>query len=365
MAYVKRTSLPTAGFTIVELLVVVAIIGILVAMLLPAVQAARESARRIQCANNLKQIALATLNYESALQSLPPSGLVRLRHDAEFDIDVFNPFGGKQISWGVLILPYIENVALADQFDLNTDVFRQPSEGPEQQLSEYLCPSDSSSGRVFRHAILTRDRPFAKGNYAAYCSPFHIDLQLLYRGALIAEGQSMARINDGSSHSIAFSEVRTRNDPNDERGVWTLPWSGASLLAFDMHPLGWSIDHDGTGEGDGFIADNNTVFVASPESLGETQRPNSQSPNADVLYFCGEAQLAESEADRMPCVRWNRVLGARGYLSAAPRSSHPGGVNVAFLDGHVAFLLDDVDEYAMAYSVSVNDGAVARENFSR
>lgn len=365
MESLAKPRILTSGFTLVELLVVVAIIGLLVALLLPAVQSARESARRLQCANNLKQIALATLNYESVHDSLPPSGLIRLRRDREFDIDVFNPFGGKQIGWAVLILPYLEHVDLADQFDLDSQVFSQPLGAPEQHISDYACPSDDSQTRVFRHAILTRDRSFAKGNYAAYCSPFHVDLQILYRGALIAGGQSMARIDDGTSHSIGFSEVRTLANTNDERGVWALPWTGASLLAFDMHPLGWQIDHDGTGEGDEFIAENNTTYIASPESLDETQPPNSQSPNADVLYFCDESQREASAENRMPCDRWNRVLGPRGYLSAAPRSLHPGGVNAAFLDGHVVFLIDEVDDFAMAYAVSVNDGESASGELNR
>jgi prepilin-type processing-associated H-X9-DG protein len=287
--------------------------------------------------------------------------MVRTRWDREFDVEIFNPFGGKQIGWAVLVLPYLGATSLADSFDLDSAITFQPNNSPERKLAEYLCPSDNASERVFRHSILTRGKPFAKGNYAAYCSPFHIDLQLLYRGTLISSGQQLAAVSDGTSHTLSFSEVRTRDDEADERGVWTLPWAGASLLAFDMHPLGWRIDHNGTGEGDGFLAENNTVFRASPESLGETQRPNSLGPNADVLQLCESEQQAASAAEGMPCTRWGRVLGLRGYLSAAPRSLHPGGVNAAYLDGHVVFLQDEVDEFVMAYMVSVNDGQVNRQ----
>lgn len=349
------------GFTLIELLVVVAIIGTLVALLLPAVQSARESARRTQCANHLKQIALASLQYEQARGRLPDSGLVRLRHDGEFDIDVFNPFGGKQIGWGVLILPYLEAANLADSFDLEVQINLQQSDAATRRPPVYACPSDESSGRFFQHSILTRDKPLAKGNYAAYCSPFHVDLQLQYPGALVAGGQRAGAIEDGMSRTLAFSEVRTLDDPSDERGVWTLPWTGASLLAFDMHPLGWKIDHDGTGEGDSYRPEDRAAFVASPESVGETQRPNQTGPNSDVLYFCTEPQQATSHAERMPCVRWNRVLGARGYLSAAPRSNHSGGVNGAYLDGHVAFLPNDIDDFVMAYAISVNDSEAAAQ----
>lgn len=346
------------GFTLIELLVVIGIIGVLVALLLPAIQSARESARRIQCVNNLKQIALAALNYEAAIGKLPPSGLVRTRIDSEYEVEIFNPFGGRQIGWGVIVLPYLEDSTLADSFDLDVSIISQLGNGTEKLPSVYVCPSDASSDRTFRHSILTRGKDFAKGNYAAFCSPFHIDLQMLYRGAFIAGGQRMAAIEDGATHTLALSEVRTRDDVLDERGVWTLPWTGASLLAFDMHPNGWNINHDGTGEGDSFHTEDHAVFVASSESIGETQRPNAKRPNADVLQLCADQQSLASASEGMPCVRWNRVLGLRGYLSAAPRSLHPGGVNAAFLDGHISFLTDDVDDFTMAYAISVNDGAV-------
>ena len=203
------------AFTLVELLVVVAIVGVLVSLLLPAVQAARARARRAQCANKLRQVALATLNFESAKNSLPPAGIARIHRDTEFDVDVFNPFGGFQIGWAVLILPYLEGGAYADRFDTSVHISFQVSDGPERFIADYACPSDDASARPFRHKVLTRDRPFAKGNYAAYCSPFHVDLQLLYRGALDVGGQPDAAIEDGTSHTVVFSEVRTRDDELD------------------------------------------------------------------------------------------------------------------------------------------------------
>ncbi|MEM7317335.1 MAG: DUF1559 domain-containing protein, partial [Planctomycetota bacterium] len=101
------------AFTLVELLVVIAIIGILVALLLPAVQQARDAARRVQCQNNLKNLGLALLNYESANKELPPSSVW------PFDTrpgDRANVQLGP--NWVILILPYIEEQGLADSFDL-------------------------------------------------------------------------------------------------------------------------------------------------------------------------------------------------------------------------------------------------------
>ena len=125
---------PVAGFTLIELLVVIAIIGILVALLLPAIQAAREAARRSQCSNNLHQLALATLNFESAKHSLPlgrPKGTT---------VD------NKTIpQWGhmALILPYVEAAQSYDLIDFD-DYDTATDENPVKyhSFSFFLCPSD-------------------------------------------------------------------------------------------------------------------------------------------------------------------------------------------------------------------------------
>src|SRR5436190_1271615 len=107
--------MPRKGFTLVELLVVIAIIGVLVALLLPAVQAAREAARRSQCSNNLKQIGLGFANYESTFQRLPPASHIPWFPSGinknDF-MDFTKPFGP---NWAVLLLPYVEQKPLNDQ----------------------------------------------------------------------------------------------------------------------------------------------------------------------------------------------------------------------------------------------------------
>lgn len=348
--------LPPSAFSLVELLVVIAIIGILVSLLLPAVQAARESARRVQCVNNLKQIATAALNYEANLGQLPPSAMLDavelsyLLNDVITKYPVVDQRSGKQFSWVVALLPYLEQQNLYTAFDLSKPVFEQESEPQSQFISSLMCPSDEAQGRYLADETITKGKVFAKGNYAAYVSPFHIDLQLIYPGAIIATGQPMKKVVDGASRTIAFSEVRTSRHLQDERGAWALPWAGASVLSFDMHHK-CEVRYPCT---------DDRYYRPDPRSLGLTQVPNSVGVVADTLYYCasGSEQYQDSLFERMPCLKWLNKVGAYGYYSASPRSLHLGGVNVAYLDGHVEFVLNEVDEFSMAYQVSVNDGHV-------
>jgi prepilin-type processing-associated H-X9-DG protein len=335
-------------------LVSIAIVGILIALLLPAVQQARESARRMRCANNLKQIALATLNYEDTQGLLPPSGLVEPETRSYKDsgvmqeYPVFDQRSGKMLSWAVLILPYLEEGNLYERFDLSASALEQVEEPQEHFVPTYLCPSDSAYGRYFVDAEFTLGKRFAKGNYAAYVSPFHSDLQLIYPAALVATGQKLTQIIDGTSKTIVFSEVRTRDHPQDERGVWALPWNGGSLLALDMH-------HD-TAQAGGYLK----PFAPLAQYAYQAQLPNTLGPNADTLVRCpgGSGALGEAQLEGMPCIPWRWKLGLSGYISAAPRSSHVGGVNIVFLDGHVTFLSNSVDPFTMAYLVDIRDEAV-------
>ncbi|MCA9258958.1 MAG: DUF1559 domain-containing protein, partial [Planctomycetales bacterium] len=197
-----------------------------------------------------------------------------------------------------------------------------------------------------------------KGNYAAFTSPFHTDLQMLYPGALVVDPQPTSAIEDGMSPTMLLSEVRTFDRPDDSRGVWSVPWNGSSLLAFDLHPRNWPSEHDGAAV-DSLVIEHRAAYVPGLEGLGKTQRPNNRGPNRDTLPLCREGNGALSEAAEaagMPCTLQTTVLGVHGYMSAAPRSGHPGGVNAAFLDGRVAFVADDVDELVMASQISVNDG---------
>jgi prepilin-type N-terminal cleavage/methylation domain-containing protein/prepilin-type processing-associated H-X9-DG protein len=338
------------GFTLVELLVVIAITGLLVALLLPAIQAAREAARKTQCINHLQQVALAVLNYESARTYLPPAGLVGLpRPRCTMQDKYFDPQTSPQISWLVLILPFLEEGALFDQFDLERDIWDQaPDEPQAREVASYLCPSDRAADRQYAR----QDKLFAKANIAAYGSPFRLEFSPCWPAALggftpgSSQGQALKRIKDGLSRTLLVTEVRARNHPLDQRGAWALPCVGSSLLAMDhesVHPVPGGAD----------LRDIPYVPNRNPVNPEFIQVPNKTTGSIhDHLYQCVKPKQAAAEG--MPC---NTATGGRALI-AAPRSLHPGGVNAAAIDGHVGFILNEVDPYVMASIISIRDGLV-------
>jgi len=150
--YAKR------GFTLVELLVVIAIIGILVSLLLPAVQAAREAARRTQCLNNVKQLGLAVLNYESSHGRCPPGAVPSLPWETlrdrcrvdltkcKWDIKTDAAFGHNGASWMLFILPFIEQQALYDGWDFTKNVSKNELLA-RKDIATYYCPTRRSGVR--------------------------------------------------------------------------------------------------------------------------------------------------------------------------------------------------------------------------
>ena len=365
---------PRPAFTLVELLVVIAIIGVLVALLLPAVQSAREAARRTQCVNQLKQTALAAINYESAHKVLPPSGLAevfRKTYDPPgeappFEYDVVDQRYGRMTSWVVLLLPYLDNSSLADNFDLEKSVVEQEGDPQATPIPSLTCPSDGSGATYFADDELTKGRVFAKANYAAYASPTHTDLQLLYPGAFVAGGLPLKRVIDGTTHTVALSEVRNLPSTSDERGAWALGWNGATLLAMDLHH---SSSATGSLKAEYYMDVKLLHLVQTPNHIDPVALAGVAAPQAigDVTMRCppgqASAERVQLARDGMPCSNWvglnsgtaSHAVGVSGYLSAAPRSSHPGGVNAAFLDGHVVFWSNDIDPVAMALMIDIRD----------
>ena len=192
-------------------------------LLLPAVQSAREAARRAHCANNMRQVGLALINYESAKTQLPPPGYAGVNTKPTLAFGDFDPQGGRMLSWIVLTLPFLEEQSLYDQFDIRKSILNQPSNPAAAQPTSLLCASDDTVGRFFVHGVLTDSKPLGKGNYAAWVSPYHLDLQSVFPGALGGWGMRLRKVTDGLSRTFMLSEVRTRADVLDQRGVWALP----------------------------------------------------------------------------------------------------------------------------------------------
>jgi prepilin-type processing-associated H-X9-DG protein len=295
----------------------------------------------LECGNNLKQLGLAIANYETTHECFPPSGIVGTNPSPTRSDGSFVERQGKMFSWIVLILPQLEQDNLHAKFDFNVDILNQPNEPQAVPLKTVMCPSESARGRSLQDAALTNNKKFAKGNYAAFVSPYHTDQQDDFPGGLSGHKKHTAQsIKDGFSNTLAVSEVRTRGLADDQRGAWALPWTGATMMAFDMHA-----DESNP---------NIKHYVPSLSSLGVTQVPNGIGPNVDMIHKCSDA--AGAQVERMPCGEYGD--GGNHYLSAAPRSQHPGGVNVVFLDGHTGFISNSIDQVAMALLISCHDKQV-------
>lgn len=294
------------GFTLVELLVVIAIIGILIALLLPAVQAAREAARRSQCSNNLHQLALALHNYHDTYKVFP-LGVLQDNLGAEF--------GYPRLTWGIHLYPYIEQQAVYDQFifapgvsgtmylGVNADHAGAPSRAV---IPCMLCPSDSRGSTVYAHPGI-KPNETSKGNYATFfgnlnkgetraptANSGHLPAAFGYRRVALAD------ILDGTSNTMAFGEMlRGGSDPAESmRGSYWYDFPGGA----------W-------------------IFTTNP--------PNS--PIADRIRSSSCPATANQPHLNLPCI------GTNGNAeTCASRSRHPGGVQVAMCDGSATFVTETV-----------------------
>jgi prepilin-type N-terminal cleavage/methylation domain-containing protein len=351
------------AFTLVELLVVIAIIGILVALLLPAIQAAREAARRISCSNNVKNLTLAVLNYENSRKALPPACYTPPNNGElwgsgeDFEAD---------LSWIVQVLPQLEEQALADRFDTKKLLAANPgsplpvqdlaakSNPQEAQPRVLLCPSDTALGRTYFNGgdPLVPNIRFGKGNYAAYVSAEHMRSMRIFPAAMINEPTKLSRLSDGTSKTLMVAEIRTRDLENDPRGVWAAAWAGGSMLAYDMHSKA-----TGCGNNESCKDVNEGFKVKSPYSpfvYGGTNPglvPNAPASwgNIDWIRQCPFGAAAAVEG--MPCTNQSPVR-----QTAAARSSHTGGVNASHVDGSVIFINNDIEQHLMARMVCGYEG---------
>jgi prepilin-type N-terminal cleavage/methylation domain-containing protein len=190
------------GFTLIELLVVIAIIAILIALLLPAVQQAREAARRSQCKNNLAQIALATLNYEMA-HGVLPSGCINA------DGPIVSTPDGYHMGWTVHLLPYLDQSYLYQEIDFSKGAYDQEERITSVAMSVFVCPSDPGDNEPVSFAGCHggSETQIADDNEGV----FFLNSRIRYRD-----------ITDGSTNTLFFGEKpRIEGDLNWMSGTRT------------------------------------------------------------------------------------------------------------------------------------------------
>ncbi len=277
------------GFTLVELLVVIAIIGILVALLLPAIQAAREAARRAQCLNNLKQLGVALHNYHDALLVFPAGHT--LHHAA--------PGYGDRFTWPVALWPYLEQEALYSQMDFRSDFgscYTWNTPIMMTALASFQCPSDGDS--AFGHSCRVRN------SYVSNTGIGYLRKQLpaAHQPGVFQQNKylKMRDITDGTSTTVGICEIIKVREGYDYRGTWS-------------YPEGCHYQHDRT--------------------------PNTRIPDEVRNGMCPNADANHPEA---PCIMTYTDHVTRRILLSA-RSRHPGGVQAMLMDGSAKFVSNSID----------------------
>ncbi len=355
-ARTKRCVVLRPAFTLVELLVVIAIIGILIALLLPAVQAAREAARRTQCSNQLKQLGLAAHNYHDAKKKLPPA--VEIAQATIGNTTLLSAFRnpGYGPNWLIHLLPYNEQDGLYDQFADGIRDFRGIlPEGTVQtwrgirtnRISSLLCPSDVKEQQL---SSCSHDGGgWERGNYAASAGPGWLHYTLDGRSGTSGSGSGVtgsaggmmgvnwgAELNqvatmDGTSATIMISEIRVGLGPVDRRGTWAMGLGGASITAAN--------------------------------AIGDAVLPNDNTEFSDDIENCNAIRMALGLGNtglgrlRMGCSNDNLPNNWPNW-QAQTRGLHPGGVNVCFGDGSVRWVRNDVSQTLWRRMLGRNDGQV-------
>lgn len=363
---VKGASRRRPGFTLVELLVVIAIIGVLVGLLLPAVQAARETARRMQCSNHLRQLSLATLNYEATYKRFPMAGAV----DTDFSIQA-------------RLLPFCEQANLHNLLDYGVPAFTGPFNGkiPNPRfvtafatpVSIFLCPSDPApttttvtvGGQQFVYGGLNYMISYGSATGTNYDLRWRTD-GIVYQYSRVGFGS----ITDGSSNAVLASEsVRSVGD-DFTLATGTIPkfqyqstLNGSSGVSSSLNSMPglkatggmWSGFSDGNG-----MVSNPTL---EPGWRSFTAWRGGASPalrGRGVSWaFSGAVNSLTNGYNTPNSFVPDLVVHFTGFFG--PRSFHNGGANVAMADGSVQFFTNGMDLGIHRALHSINGGEVISE----
>ncbi|MFN7447341.1 MAG: DUF1559 domain-containing protein [Pirellula sp.] len=324
------------GFTLVELLVVIAIIGILVGLLLPAVQAAREAARRMQCSNNLKQLGLASHNFESAYKYFPPGEWTRAATTASTS----------RPAWTTVVLGFLEQANKFNQFnftvDVNTDALNLAAR--QQDVPSFVCPSEPSTAQFTANGV-TVGRLNYFGNIGGVADCRILDGRAgIFNGNFsqvqlneTPKGVKIGEVTDGTSNTALHAEVMRKMGDTTVVNHTTNRQSGAidtGVGLVDGRNVSGCLAGGTAAVRINYVGLQYYRGGINHCSLYNHTLPinwNKQTNNpATQRYTCGDSTLRRTH------------IGASSY--------HTGGVNAVFCDGSVRFVSDSTS-FEIWYSV--------------
>ncbi len=309
-----------SGFTITELLVAIAIMGALAALILPAVQGARESARRMTCQNNLRQLGLALHNFEERNGTFPMNGGPWIR---------FPPTAAHRTGAGFSVLAQLlgdmDQSALSTQFDFTR--YNQFNGDDEKNVPTFQCPSDPSGDRGTNYRV-------CDGSLVRTQTSTVDKTQLGLFGVHLPA--TPGEVSDGLSNTIALSE-RVRSDESLSSFQRPADWAGSGL--FNLLPVGQAVSPDEmvetctalSGPGIGYVGTMGWYWShATPmhTEYNHVATPNSSIGDCAIDSLIGTPQGSGGTAEG-------------GMLTA--RSQHPGGVNCLLGDGSCRMVSDSID----------------------